>query len=127
MIMTKNFEYKIFDGNIGYFRFFDTATEEDYMNAFEDFMLMINDPFVDRFIVAVEVKSKWNNTIEGLWLKTAELAEQYNIKKWGIVTPDSAIRKLTLKRVVKKNKFESNLNYEFHLASNENEVFEWIK
>ncbi len=123
----KNFEYKVINRKIGFFKFHKEATESDYQMAFSDFTTMVKIPAVDRFVVVVESEGAWNDMIEGLWLRTAELTEQYHIKKWGIVTPNSAIMKIALKRVVMQNNSYSNPTYDFYLSESESVIIAWIK
>ena len=123
----KKYEHRIIDSNIGYFRFFEDACEEVYREAFDDYTKMVTDERITKLIVVNDRKGKWDQVIENTWVQTAKMAEQYGIKKWGIVTPDSAIREMTLKRVVKKGNYNNNPNYDFFLSRNESEVLDWIR
>ena len=122
----KQFESRVIDRNIGYFRFYEGATQEDYQNAFEDYMKIVSDPKVTKLVVVNDKKGKWDQAIENIWIETGKMAERFGIKKWGVVTPDSAIREMTLKRVVKSG-YTKNPNYDFFLSRNEFEVLDWIK
>ncbi len=123
----KKFIHAVIDGNIGYFKFYEEARQEDYEAAFEDYMRIVGQPATTKLVVAVEAKNEWNPIIENLWIKTGEMAEQFGIRKWGVVTPDSAIRKMTLSRVVKRKGFNNNPKYQFLLSGDESEVLDWIK
>lgn len=114
------------DKNIGYFKFTENAEAADFAAAFDDYHKMVTNPSVTRFVVVMETKN-WDNKIEQIWLDTAEMAEQYNIERWGIVSLDSAIHKMTLKRVVKRNNFFNNPKYDFKLSISESEVMAWVK
>lgn len=121
----KKFVHSI-DNHIGYFKFMEDADASDFAAAFEDYHKMVTNPLVKRFVVVMETKT-WNNQIEEIWLNTAKMAEENDIERWGIVSPDSAIHKMTLKRVVKKNDFIENPNYDFKLSISESEIMDWIK
>jgi len=114
------------DKNIGYFKFMEGAKANDFKDAFEDYVKMVTNPSVTRFVVVMKTK-RWDSQIEQVWLKTAEMAEQNNIEKWGIVSPDSAIQKMTFKRIVKRNNFMENPKYDFKISISESEVMDWIK
>lgn len=120
-----NYEYKIIDKNIGYFKFYENAEQKDFEAAFENYIGVVTNVNVNKLIVAVEMKGAWNKVIVNVWEKTAELAEIHDIKKWGIVTPGSALRKITLKRIVKS--VNETPNYDYFLSDSEKEVLDWIK
>ncbi len=121
----KQFEHRVIGSDTGYFRFYQDATEDDYMGAFDAYMSIVSDPAITKLVVVNDKKGKWDETIENAWIQTGKMADQFGIKKWGVVTPDSAIREMTLKRVVKQG-FTESPNYDFFLSRNEAEVLAWI-
>ena len=122
----RRFSCRTINGNTGYFHFLENASQEDFAAAFEDYLEIVTDVNVSRLMVAVDLNSDWNDSIENLWLKTAELAEQFEIRKWGIVSPDSEIW-TTLRRVVHRNNLLTHPKYEFLLSDNKSEVLNWLR
>ena len=125
--MSKNYESKIINGNISFWKFNQHTKEVDYEDAFESYVKTISMPNVKKLITIIEQKGDWNNTIETVWVKTAELAEEQNIEKWGIVTPDSIIWEMTLKRISQHGSATAKTNYEIKISKEEEEVLQWIQ
>lgn len=123
----KGYDHKIMDSNTSYFRFFEEATQDDYQSALEDCVRTLSMDSVTKLIVVNDVKGEWNKTIEEIWKETGRLSEMHGIKKWGVVVPNSAIREMSLKRVVKAGGYYDNIAYDFFFSQDIEEVMEWIK
>lgn len=126
-VRLKEYDHKIIDSNICYFRFFTEATQDDYQSALEDCVRTLSMDSVTKLVVVNDVKGEWNTTIEDIWKETGRLSEAHGIKKWGVVVPDSAIRKMSLKRVVKAGGYDNNPAYDFFFSQDLEEVMQWIK
>jgi len=126
-VKTKGYDHKIMDSDTSYFRFFIEATREDYENALGDCVRTLAMDSVTKLIVVNDMKGEWNKDIEEIWKETGRLSEKYGIKKWGVVVPNSAIREMSLKRVVKSGGFDSNTSYDFFFSRDIDEVMQWMK
>lgn len=123
----KGYDHKIIDSNTSYFRFFIEATKDDYEAALGDCVRTLGMDSVTKLIVVNDVKGEWNKDIEEIWKETGRLSEANGIKKWGVVVPSSAIREMSLRRVVKSGGFDTNSSYDFFFSRDLEEVMEWIK
>lgn len=120
----ENYEHKVIDSSIGYFRFFENATAEEFQAGLNDLMKIVAYPEIEYLVVVNDQKTTWNDEAEVVWRTTGELLNKNNIKKWGVVTPESSIRKMTLKRVISLG---GKRSYDILLSENEDEILNWVR
>lgn len=77
------------------------------------------------YYVKTGEKLLFDSGIKRIWRTTGELITKHGIKKWGVVTPDSTIRKMTLRRVISLGGKE-NRSYDILLSESESEILDWI-
>ncbi len=125
--MNKQYESKIIDGKIAYWRFFKHATVDAFAEAFEEFKEMVQGPRITSLLVAAEMHTAVDNSIQHFWLETSEMASQNGITKWGIVIPKELImKKLAIQGLVRKGK-SGQVAYDYLISDNEQEVLAWLK
>ena len=126
--MTSNlFESKIIDEKIAYWKFFEHAAIDSYSDAYTEFEEMVRRPEITKLMVVVDQSDAWDEAIHSLWIKTGEAAEENNISKWGIVTPSSFIREMTIKRLVGGGSFNKIRKYQYFVSQKEGEVLDWLR
>jgi methyl-accepting chemotaxis protein len=118
-------ESAVINGNIAYWKFLPGATAQSFMDAFDEFNELVHRPEITRLVVAVEMKNPWEQSIQHLWIKTGEIADQVGIKKWGVVPPDMN-KEMTVKHLIRGGK-DGHRSYETYVSSSEDEVIEWAK
>ena len=121
-----NYEHKVIDASIGYFRFFKDSTWEDYQAGLDDLMKIISDPNTTSLVVRNDHDGKWDKKIEDIWIETGKMLDKYGIGKWGVVVSNSIIREMTMKRVLKQGKSLYQPKYEYFIDKSEERVLNWI-
>ncbi len=122
----QNFKYEIVDSSIAYFKFYEGASAEEFQAGLDELMKVVALPEIQYLFVANESKRPWEKEAEAVWRNTGILITKHNIKKWGVVTPDSAIRKMTLNRIISLGGV-ANRSYDIKLSESEEEVMNWLK
>ena len=120
MTVAHDYESRIIDNKIAYWKFKESSTPETFQKAFEEFNEMVHSPQVTRLVVCVEMKNAWGMDIQDIWLKTGEIADMAGIKKWGIISP-SLIKKYVIRFLVKGGK-DGTRKYQYLISDNEEEI-----
>jgi methyl-accepting chemotaxis protein len=121
----KQHESRVIEGSIAYWRFLPGATADSFRAAFDEFNELVHRPEITRLVVSVGMKDPWAESIQHLWLKTGEIADDAGIEKWGVVAPDMN-KEMTINYLIQGGK-EGSRGYETYVSSSEDEVIEWAK
>lgn len=122
----KNYEWEVLIGNTAFFHFKKGAQPEDYKAAFEPYQELVEKPYIKNLGVIVD-QYTWDDTIRQMWLKTAEMADQYNLEKWGVVTPGGFIWEKTIEFVIKKGNLAKGTSYKTQVLENKQALLDWIR
>jgi len=120
----KFYESKIVKNQIAYWKFLKGSTLETFMDAFEQFHKMINDPNISLLLVNVEMDNAWGREIQEIWIKTGDVLDQTNIRKWAVVTKEVA-KELTIKHLI-KGAGKVTRNYDHFVGKSESEAIRWL-
>ncbi|MEP1096734.1 MAG: hypothetical protein ABJG78_16575 [Cyclobacteriaceae bacterium] len=121
---TKFYESKIVKNQIAYWKFLKGSTPETFMDAFEEFNTMITNPKISSLLVNVEMDNAWGREIQDIWIKTGDVLDQTNIKKWAVVTKEVA-KELTIKHLI-KGAGKVTRSYDHFVGKSENEAIKWL-
>jgi ABC-type transporter Mla subunit MlaD len=121
----KQHESRVINGNVAYWRFLSGATAESFTAAFEEFNELVHRPEITRLVVSVGMKNPWAESIQDIWIKTGEIADQAGIEKWGVVAPDMN-KEMTINYLIQGGK-DGTRSYETYVSSSEDAVIEWAK
>lgn len=124
--MIQHFEYEIVNDSIAYFKFYEGASADEFQAGLDELLKVVERPEIQQLMVVNESKSKWDEGAEEVWRNTGEIISKHKILKWGVVTPDSAIRTMTLRRVINLGG-RANRSYDIMLSKDESAVMNWLK
>jgi len=125
MALTTEYESRIIDTKVAYWKFKEKATPQTFQEAFAEFNKMVHRPEVTSLVVCVEMENAWGREIQDIWLKTGEVADLAGITKWGIISP-TLYKKYVIRFLVKGGK-EGNRRYQYLISDNEEKVITWAK
>ena len=123
--MTDNqYESKVIDQQIAYWKFKENASSETFTQAFNEFVNMVQQPSITNLLVNVEMKDAWNRSIQDIWLKTGEIADQHGIMKWAVVTPETG-KELTIRHLIRGGG-RGERQYAQMVTTDESEAIGWL-
>ncbi len=122
--MINIYENQVIDRDMAYWKFKSKATLDDYISAFHEVILLVGKPNIKKLMVVIEAANAWDDETMVFWVKTRDIANEFNIKKWGIVTPNAIIRKDMIRQLVASN---GNNTFTHFVSQVEQEAMEWIK
>lgn len=118
------YESKVLGSNTTYWRFLENATPQTFAAAFEQFVVAVNRPEIDRLMVVMEMRGAAGVEILDLWYQTGRVAQEAGIRRWGIVIDESeVVRRLAIAYQV-KGRGEPR-SYEHLISSSHEEVERW--
>lgn len=121
--MEQQYESKIIDDHIAYWKFKIDATPTTFAEAFDEFNTMVRSPKISKLMVNVEMKNAWGRDIQEIWLKAGEIADTSGITKWTVVSQEKS-KQLTIRHLVKGG--GAKRQYSYYITDNESSGFDWL-
>ncbi|MEM9327117.1 MAG: hypothetical protein AAGA85_15725 [Bacteroidota bacterium] len=118
------YESKVIDQRIAYWKFKEEATGQTFASAFNEFLGMVGQPAITNLLVNVEMKNAWNRSIQDIWLKTGEVADHHGITKWAVVTSETG-KELTIRYLIKGGA-GGKRRYAQMVTDDEAEAIDWL-
>ena len=125
IVKHKNYEVKVLEGHVGYFRFSEMEGLASYSEGYKRFMKLIQQTRVTSMIVHVtDLKQLWSKNNQQGWIDAGDNAEQSGIEKWGVIC-DNPGKVLTIRHVVSGGKHKKR-NYQSLVTISETDCLSWI-
>ena len=126
-MMIANYRSELMNEHILTCHFSQNSNNQTFEEAFINCAKHIKSPKVTKILIVLDDQPMWVRNTQMLWSQTRVMANEYGIKKWGVVAPNNGALWMTVKRLVAGIGEKVKPQYEYLISDSESKIMEWIR